>query len=101
MPGAREAGVIEPLIGNKAIEDAAITFVVEQERRADRKARDMRYRGAAGDLESGERVIEVKAAARFVRSSGFLMLESRQVEEAKRNLSRTWRRATPRLSSYA
>lgn len=77
--------MIAPLIGNKAIEDAAITFVLEQERLAGREARDMRYRGAAADLESGERVIEVKAAARFVRSSGFLMLESRQVEEAKRN----------------
>lgn len=77
--------MIGPLIGNKLIEDAAITFVVEQERSAGRDARDMRYRGTAADLESGGRVIEVKAAARFVRSSGFLMLESRQVEEAKHN----------------
>lgn len=77
--------MIEPLIGNKAIEDMAISFIVDQERRAGREACDTRYRGAAGDLESGERVIEVKAAARFMRSSGFLMLESRQVEEAKRN----------------
>lgn len=74
-----------PLIGNKAIEDAAIAFVMEYERRAGRDPEDTRYRGAAADLESSGRVIEVKAAANSVRSSGFLLLEPRQVEEALRN----------------
>lgn len=73
------------LVGNKAIEDAAISFVVDYERRAGRNPRDSRYRGAAADLESSGRVIEVKAAARSVRSSGFLLLESRQVDEATQN----------------
>ena len=73
------------LVGNKAIEDAAIAFVIEHEQRAGRQPNDTRYRGAPADLESGGRVIEVKAAGRSVRSSGFLMLEERQVKEAKEN----------------
>lgn len=75
----------DPLIGNKAIEDAAINFVKDYEVRAGRSPRDTRYRGAAADIESSDRVIEVKAAARSVRSSGFLLLESRQVDEARKN----------------
>jgi hypothetical protein len=79
------ADVTDPLVGNKAIEDAAIAFVMEYERQARRKPRDTRYRGAPADVESTERIIEVKAAARSVRTSGFLMLEARQVEEARGN----------------
>jgi uncharacterized protein DUF3883 len=75
----------EPLVGNKAIEDAAIAFVMEYERRALREPRDTRYRGAPADIESSDRVIEVKAAARSVRTSGFLFLEARQIDEARRN----------------
>jgi len=48
------------IAGNRAIEQAAIDFVIEQERRQGRTARDMRSHGA-GDLESDGRIIEVKA----------------------------------------
>jgi hypothetical protein len=44
----------------------------------------MRYQGAAADLESGERVIEVKAVGGLLRGYG-LPLEVRQVDEARRN----------------
>lgn len=76
---------IHLLVGHKAIEDAAIAFVIDHERRQGRAARDTRHRGAAADVASEGRVIEVKAFARSVRSSGFLMLETRHVEEARHN----------------
>jgi hypothetical protein len=75
---------IEPIVGNKRIEDAAIRFVIEQERRFGREARDTRYRGAAADLESGGRVIEVKAVGGKLRGYG-LPLEPRQVDEGRAN----------------
>jgi hypothetical protein len=75
---------IEPIIGNKRVEDAAIRFVVEQERRFGREARDTRYRGAPADLESGNRVIEVKAVGGKLRGYD-LPLETRQMEEARTN----------------
>lgn len=81
----RQTPLGEPLVGNKAIEDAAIAYVIEFERSAGRQPRDMRYRGAPADIESSGRTIEVKAAARSMRSAGFLLLEPGQVEEAQRN----------------
>lgn len=51
------------ITGNRNIENAAI--VIEQQRLAGRTARDTRGTGAAGDLLSGERVIEVKANGRI------------------------------------
>ena len=71
----------EPLVGNKAVEDAAVTYVIAQEQVRGRQARDTR---GAGDLVSGERVIEVKAYGRSSRGQD-LWLEVRQVEEARRN----------------
>ncbi len=53
----------EPLVRNKSIEDAAVTYVIEHERRRGRDPRDTRYRGAPADIESSDRAIEVKAAA--------------------------------------
>lgn len=82
---ADEARLAEPILGNKQIEDAAIAFVIDYESRKGRKAHDARYRGAAADVESDGRVIEVKAVARSARTAGFLMLETRQIAEAKRN----------------
>jgi hypothetical protein len=75
---------IAELRGNKAIEDAAIAWVIGLERAAGREARDTRYRGAPGDVESDERVIEVKAFGKSNRGFG-LWLETRQVDEARRN----------------
>jgi hypothetical protein len=76
--------VVEPIVGNKQVEDAAIRFVIEQERRFGRDARDTRYRGAAADIESGGRVIEVKAVGGRLRGYG-LPVEARQIEEARSN----------------
>lgn len=70
--------------GNKAIETAAIEWVMELERAAGREPRDTRYRGAPADVESGERVIEVKAFGGSNRGFG-LWLETRQVDEARSN----------------
>ena len=44
---------VEPIVGNKRIEDAAIRFVVEQERRMGREAADTRYRGARSSVMVG------------------------------------------------
>jgi len=68
---------VAELTGNKAIEDAAIKWVVELERAAGRLAEDTRYTGSAGDVESPPRVIEVKAAGRTCRGND-LWLETRQ-----------------------
>ncbi len=68
--------------GNKAIEDAAIAWVIEQEAHAGRVARDTRYRGAPADIESPPRVIEVKAYGGSARGSD-LFLEVGQVEQAE------------------
>lgn len=80
-----EPSHIEPIVGNKNVEDAAIRFVIEQERRFGREARDTRHRGAAADVESGGRTIEVKAFGGWLRAQGALLLEARQVHEARRN----------------
>jgi hypothetical protein len=72
------------LRGNKAIEDAAIAWVMELERAAGRKPSDTRYRGAPADIESPPRLIEVKAFGKSNRGYD-LWLETRQVDEARRN----------------
>ncbi len=72
------------LRSNKQVEDAAIAWVMELERHAGRVPTDTRYRGSPADIESPPRLIEVKAFGRMNR--GFdLWLETRQVEEARRN----------------
>jgi hypothetical protein len=40
------------LRGNKAIEDAAIAYVMEREREAGREPIDTRYSGAPADIEA-------------------------------------------------
>jgi hypothetical protein len=73
-----------PLIGNKAIEDAAIRWVMELERSVGREPKDTRYTRSPADIESPPRLIEVKAFGKSNR--GFeLWLEVSQVEEARRN----------------
>jgi hypothetical protein len=69
---------------NRQVEDAAIRYVLEREAQAGRAGRDTRGKGAAGDLECGDRVIEVKAYGTSARGSD-LWLEDRQVQEASSN----------------
>ncbi len=70
-----------PLTSPKAKEDAAVAWVIQLERQAGREPRDTRYRGAPADIESGDRIIEVKAFGKHARGE-FLWLETRQVQEA-------------------
>jgi len=78
-----------PLSTNVEIEDAAIRFVIEQERLAGRTARDTRHQGAVADVESGDRIIEVKAAG--TTSRGFkVCLEPNQYEAVKAHPDRFW-----------
>ena len=68
---------------NRAVEDAAIRFVIGFEKAHGRVASDTRGHGAAGDLVSDDgRVIEVKAYGRSARGSD-LWLETRQFDEAR------------------
>jgi len=69
--------------GNRAIERAAIDFVIEQEQRRGRTARDTRGHGA-GDLESDGRIIEVKAFG-GLWSSGLLYFTPPQLRQGEAN----------------
>jgi hypothetical protein len=69
------------LTSNKAIEEAAIAWVMDVERANGRNPSDSRYRGAPADVESPPRVIEVKAFGRLNRGFG-LWLETRQFDAA-------------------
>lgn len=78
-----------PLRSNVEIEQAAIAFVIEQERLAGRTARDTRHQGAVADIESDDRFIEVKAAG--TTSRGFeVWLEPNQYEAAQAHPDRFW-----------
>lgn len=72
------------LVGNKAIEDAAVAWVMELERDAGGAPRDTRFAGAPADIDSPPRVIEVKAFGGSNRGYD-LWLEPRQDEEAATN----------------
>lgn len=84
VPRIGNAGLVVPLTTNKAVEDAAIAWVMELERGIGRQPQDTRYKGAPADIESPPRVIEVKAFGTTNRGYDLLM-EVRQVEEARRN----------------
>lgn len=73
------------LRGNHAIENAAITWVMELERRAGREPTDTRHKGAPADIESPPRTIVVKAVGKESCRGEFLWLETLQVEEGLRN----------------
>jgi Domain of unknown function (DUF3883) len=75
---------VAELVGNKAIEDAAIAWVIQLETAAGRRPQDTRYRGAPADIESPPRLIEVKAFGKSTRGYDLLM-EPRQLEEARAN----------------
>ena len=70
--------------GNKAIENAAIEWVMGLERAAGCQPRDTRYEGAPADIESPPRMIEVKSFGTSNRGYD-LWLEVRQVQEAWAN----------------
>jgi hypothetical protein len=72
------------LTSNRAVENAAIAWVLGLEREGGRDAVDTRGTGAAADVLSPPRLIEVKAYGRSARGQD-LWLEPRQVEEADRN----------------
>lgn len=72
------------IIGNKAIESAAIDWVVTLERTAGRQPRDARYERGPADIQSPPRVIEVKAFGKSNRGYD-LWLEPRQIQEARVN----------------
>jgi len=72
------------LSGPKAVEDAAIEWVMSLERAAGRRPRDTRYEGAPADIASPPRLIEVKSFGTSNRGYD-LWLEVRQVQEAKAN----------------
>ncbi|MGH3720169.1 MAG: protein NO VEIN domain-containing protein [Pseudonocardiaceae bacterium] len=76
------ACTILELVGNKAIEDAAITWVIEIEKLAGRQDQDVRYKRSGGDVDSPPRLIEVKAYGGNARGQD-LWLEARQVEHAE------------------
>jgi Domain of unknown function (DUF3883) len=78
------ACVVAQLTSNKAVEDAAIAWVMELELAAGRQPRDTRYTGGPADIESPPRLIEVKSSGTSSRGDDLLM-EVRQVEEARRN----------------
>ncbi|MQA35958.1 protein NO VEIN domain-containing protein [Modestobacter roseus] len=79
-----------PISGIKAIEDAAIAFVIEQETKEGRTARDTRQdNSASADLISGDRIIEVKAAG--TSSRGYdLWLEPAQYHAARADPDHSW-----------
>jgi len=74
----------KPLRSNRAVENAAITFVLAYELAHGREATDTRGGHAPADVESDDRVIEVKAFGLSARGND-LWLETRQVDEARTN----------------
>ncbi|SNT49652.1 hypothetical protein SAMN05421812_107234 [Asanoa hainanensis] len=72
------------LSGNRAIEDAAVAFVLRWEADHGRPAEDTRGTGAPADVASSGRTIEVKACGASARGQD-LWLESRQRAEADTN----------------
>jgi hypothetical protein len=72
------------LLSNRAIEDAAIEWVMSLERAAGRQPRDVRYARHAGDIESPPRTIEVKAIGKSARGAD-LPLELPQLAAAREN----------------
>jgi hypothetical protein len=56
-------------LSNRAVEDAAVAWVMELERAAGREPRDVRYTRSPVDIESPPRSIEVKACGKSARGS--------------------------------
>lgn len=73
-----------PNTTNRAVENAAIAFVVAYEATCGRLSHDTRGTGAAADVAGDMRTIEVKAYGGSARGQD-LWLESRQVDESRTN----------------
>ncbi len=74
--------MLEPIVGNRTIENAAIAFVMEYERRSGREPQDTHGNPQApADLVSPPRMIEVKAYGGSARG-GELWLEPNQMQAA-------------------
>ena len=71
-------------MSNKAVEDAAIAYVLDWEAAHGRPCHDSRGTGSAADVAGDVRTIEVKAFGGYARGQD-LWLEPRQVAEARRN----------------
>jgi hypothetical protein len=72
------------LLSNRAVEDAAIEWIMSLERAARRKPRDVRYSRATADIESPPRTIAVKAIGKSARGAD-LPLELPQLAAAREN----------------
>lgn len=57
-------------LSNKEIENRAVEVVLNYELRKNRNARDVRREGRSCDVESTERIIEVKGIAKTLSNSG-------------------------------
>jgi hypothetical protein len=74
---------IEPITVDESKEDAAVRYVIERERRLGREARDTRRRPGAPDIESGDRMIELKVVGRWLRTRGVLLFTPGQIRKAE------------------
>lgn len=75
-----------PIRGNRAIQRAAVEFVIKSELAQGRSALDTSNGGAAGDVQSEGRVIEVKACGGFdLRARRLLYFTPPQLREGERN----------------
>jgi hypothetical protein len=76
---------------NKAVESAAIEWIMGLERAAGRDPRDVRYRGSPADVESPPRVIEVKAYGKSPRGEDLWLEPGRWTRRARTRISTcTW-----------
>lgn len=78
-PALPDAEVVD-----KTIEDRAVRFVIDQELRLGREARDTRRQPGAADVASGDRIIEIKASSGWaVRKNGLLYVTGPQLRRAR------------------
>lgn len=72
------------LLSNRAVEDAAVAWVMELERAAGREPQDVRYTRSPADVVSPPRTIEVKAIGRSGRGAD-LPIEVTQLAAARQD----------------
>jgi hypothetical protein len=75
---------VPPHMSNRAIEDAAVAYVLDWEADHGRPSGDTRGTGAAADVAGPTRTIEVKAYGGYARGQD-LWLETRQIAEGRGN----------------
>jgi hypothetical protein len=84
-----EAAPPEPFRTNREIENAAIEFVIAQEKLEERTAHEARREGATTDIVSDGRIIEIKAAGTTARGQD-VWLEKRQYDAALADPEHFW-----------